>query len=56
MDVFAEDTQLFQIISVNGDDLNYTAYKASGEVFDQFKLKKTSKNKAAEFTDLRKNK
>ncbi|WP_421944224.1 fibronectin type III domain-containing protein [Pedobacter sp.] len=56
MDVFAEDTQLFQIISVNGDELNYTAYKASGEVFDQFKLKKKSKNSAAAFTDLRKTK
>lgn len=53
MDVFAEDTQLFQIISVNGDELNYTAYKASGEVFDSFKLVKKSKNKAAEFTDTR---
>lgn len=52
MDVFAEDTQLFQIISVNGDELNYTAYKASGEVFDQFRLKKKSKAHAAEFKDL----
>ncbi|KLT65668.1 metallophosphoesterase family protein [Pedobacter sp. BMA] len=56
MDVFAEDTQLFQIISVDGEDLKYTAYKASGEVFDEFKLKKKSKNQAAEFTDLRKKK
>ncbi|QIL41311.1 metallophosphoesterase family protein [Pedobacter sp. HDW13] len=53
MDVFAEDTQLFQIISVNGDELNYTAYKASGEVFDSFKLVKKLKNKAAVFTDTR---
>lgn len=56
MDVFAEDTQLFQIISVDGETLNYTAYKASGEVFDAFKLKKKSKNSAADFTDLRKTK
>lgn len=52
MDVFAEDTQLFQIISVDGDTLKYTAYKASGEVFDSFKLKKSAKGKAAIFTDL----
>jgi len=53
MDVFAEDTQLFQIISVKGDHLEYTAYKASGEVFDSFKLHKTSKTKAAVFSDTR---
>jgi len=53
MDIFAENTQLFQIISVDHDNLTYTAYKASGEVFDSFKLKKRSKDKAAEFTDLR---
>ncbi|WP_442590037.1 fibronectin type III domain-containing protein [Pedobacter sp. AW31-3R] len=56
MDVFAENTQLFQIISVDHGVLTYTAYKASGEVFDSFKLKKTSKDKAAEFTDLNKQK
>ncbi len=54
MDVFAENTQLFQIISVDNNELLYTAYKASGEVFDSFKLKKTSKDKAAVFTDLNK--
>lgn len=54
MDIFAEDTQLFQIISVDHENLIYTAYKASGEVFDSFKLKKVAKNKAAVFTDLRK--
>ncbi|WP_443946959.1 fibronectin type III domain-containing protein [Pedobacter sp. AW1-32] len=54
MDVFAEDTQLFQIISVDGDHLKYTAYKASGEIFDAFKLDKKSKDKAAVFTDLNK--
>jgi hypothetical protein len=56
MDVFAENTQLFQIISVDHDQLTYTAYKASGEVFDSFKLKKVSKDKAAVFTDLNKKK
>lgn len=56
MDVFVEDTQLFQIINVNGENLTYTAYKASGEVFDSFKLKKTSRDKAAVFTDLNKTK
>jgi hypothetical protein len=56
MDVFVEDTQLFQIINVDRENLTYTAYKASGEVFDSFKLKKVSKAKAAVFTDLNKNK
>jgi len=56
MDIFAENTQLFQIISIDHDNLVYTAYKASGEVFDSFKLKKKSKDRAAEFTDLRKKK
>lgn len=56
MDIFTEDTQLFQIISVDGENLNYTAYKASGEVFDTFKLTKTSKEQAAAFTDLNKKK
>jgi hypothetical protein len=54
MDVFAENTQLFQIISVDHDKLIYTAYKASGEVFDSFSLKKTNKGKPAVFTDLKK--
>lgn len=54
MDVLAENTQLFQIISIDKGDLLYTAYKASGEVFDSFKLKKVSKDKAAVFTDLNK--
>jgi acid phosphatase type 7 len=54
MDIFTENTQLFQIISVDGENLTYTAYKASGEIFDAFKLKKVSKDKAAVFTDLKK--
>jgi 3',5'-cyclic AMP phosphodiesterase CpdA len=56
MDVLAENTQLFQIISIDHGDLLYTAYKASGEVFDSFKLKKVSKDKTAIFTDLNKSK
>ena len=54
MDVLAENTQLFQIISIDHENLTYTAYKASGEVFDSFKLKKVLKDKAAAFTDLNK--
>ncbi len=56
MDVLAENTQLFQIISIDHENLTYTAYKASGEVFDSFKLKKIAKDKAAVFTDLNKQK
>jgi hypothetical protein len=54
MDVFKENTQLFQVINIKGDDLSFTAYLASGEIFDSFKLKKTVKNKAAEFIGKRK--
>lgn len=36
----AEDTQLYQIIHVNGDQLHFEAYTASGELYDAFTLKK----------------
>jgi hypothetical protein len=36
----AEDTQLYQIISVNGDRLHYEARTALGERFDVFELRK----------------
>jgi len=34
----ADKTQLFQIISIEGDKLNYRAYTATGELFDEFDL------------------
>jgi len=51
MDRSAEDTQLFQVVDVNGKTLNFKAYKASGELFDAFMLKKNNKDSAAVFTD-----
>ncbi|MNJ87684.1 Alkaline phosphatase precursor [compost metagenome] len=52
MNVSLENTQLFQVIHVEGGKLKFEAYKTSGELFDAFSLKKSSKNKAAEFTDM----
>ncbi len=36
----AQDTQLYQIIHVDGDKLHYEAYTAVGEVYDAFTLTK----------------
>jgi len=36
----AEDTQLYQIIHVDGDKLHFEAYTASGELYDAFTLTK----------------
>lgn len=36
----AEDTQLYQIISVNGDKLKYEARTATGKLYDAFELQK----------------
>ncbi len=37
---FAEDTQLYQIISIDGDQLKYEARTAVGDLYDAFELKK----------------
>jgi acid phosphatase type 7 len=36
----AEDTQLYQIVHVDGDKLHFEAYTASGELYDAFTLTK----------------
>jgi 3',5'-cyclic AMP phosphodiesterase CpdA len=36
----AEDTQLYQIIHINGDKLHFEAYTAVGELYDAFTLNK----------------
>ena len=36
----AENTQLYQVISVNGDTLEYRAMTATGELYDAFDLVK----------------
>lgn len=52
MNVSLENTQLFQLIHIDGEHLKFEAYKTTGELFDAFSLKKISKDQAAEFTDL----
>ncbi|MBK8944586.1 MAG: metallophosphoesterase family protein [Ignavibacteriae bacterium] len=44
MDRAAQNTQLFQVISVDGDKLNYKAITVTGKVYDEFDLVK-QKNK-----------
>lgn len=34
----AKDTQLFQLISVNGNELSYEAYTARGDIYDAFDI------------------
>lgn len=36
----AGDTQLYQIIEIDGEKLNYSAYTATGELYDAFMLQK----------------
>ena len=37
----AENTQLFQVITIDGDRLSYESYTATGELYDAFDLKKS---------------
>ncbi|SFF35567.1 Calcineurin-like phosphoesterase [Pedobacter antarcticus] len=52
MNVSLENTQLFQVIHIDGKNLKFEAYKTSGDLFDAFSLKKSSRETAAEFTDM----
>ena len=36
----AENTQLYQVVSIDGDDLTYSAYTATGKLFDRFVLRR----------------
>ena len=49
----AENTQLFQLISIDGETLRYEAYTAVGELYDAFELVKQEKgpNKFIELQD-----
>lgn len=44
----ASNTQLFQLIDIEKDTLLYRAYTAAGDLYDSFKVTKTSKNKLEE--------
>lgn len=46
--------QLFQEITIEGNELHFKAITAEGELFDQFSLKK-SKNGKSKFIELNKN-
>ncbi len=37
---FAEDTQLYQIIDINNENLRFRAYTATGKLYDEFLLQK----------------
>ncbi|MGA0555223.1 fibronectin type III domain-containing protein [Larkinella sp. VNQ87] len=43
MDRAASNTQLYQIISIDGGKLSYQAFTVTGELYDSFELTKTSK-------------
>jgi len=38
----AQDTQLYQVISIDGDKLSFSAHTATGKLYDQFVLQKKS--------------
>jgi hypothetical protein len=42
MDRVAEDTQLYQVIRVEGDILRFEARTAVGDLYDAFELRKSS--------------
>lgn len=48
----AEDTQLYQIIKVNGDEIHYEARTATGNLYDSFVLKKRGDNQPNELREL----
>ncbi|MDQ8199411.1 fibronectin type III domain-containing protein [Pelagicoccus enzymogenes] len=47
----AQDTQLYQVISVEGEELSYKAYTATGHLYDAFALKK-QEGRANELVEL----
>lgn len=40
LDRFAEGAQFFQVIEINGDNLDYRAYAATGDLYDSFVMRK----------------
>lgn len=43
MQVRGENVQLFQVVKVDGDHLNYKSYTTEGKLFDEFSLEKADK-------------
>ena len=50
----AENTQLFQVISIDGDRLSYESYTATGALYDAFDLEKSSDGKPNKFIERNK--
>ena len=48
----AENTQLFQVIRVDGDTLRFRAYTVTGQLYDAFELVKDDPNAPSTFTAL----
>ena len=48
----AENTQLFQVINVNGDSLTFESYTATGELYDKFMLVKPEDGSPNQFVEL----
>jgi len=49
----AENTQLFQVISIDNDTLIYESYTATGELYDKFELQKQPDGKPNLFKELK---
>jgi 3',5'-cyclic AMP phosphodiesterase CpdA len=43
LDKMAENTQFFQVIGIDGDQLTYEAYTADGQLYDRFAMKKDAR-------------
>jgi hypothetical protein len=49
----AENTQLFQVITIDGDHLSYESYTATGLLYDAFDLEKTGDGTPNRFIERR---
>lgn len=52
-DLGAENTQLFQVINVNGDSLTFESFTATGELYDKFMLIKQADGQPNKFIDFK---
>ncbi|MEM9982534.1 MAG: metallophosphoesterase, partial [Bacteroidota bacterium] len=48
----AENTQLFQVINIDGDTLTFASYTAVGELYDKFMLIKQANGKPNKFIEM----
>jgi hypothetical protein len=48
----AEDTQLYQVISIDGDRLRFEAKTAIGELYDAFELRKRPAGQINELVEI----